>query len=117
MPMEILLEVRYTAAGATCVLILTQILGLVSPGDLLNMSRTNKLFGTTPNVKSVWVASRSTVEAPEPPDDFTEVRWAKLLFHTNCQVGVLRLAAAYIQSELFSIELVDRAVVGAMPTA
>ncbi|TEB37982.1 hypothetical protein FA13DRAFT_1725606 [Coprinellus micaceus] len=69
MPMEILLE----------------ILGLVSPGDLLNMSRTNKLFGTTPNVKSVWVASRSTVEAPEPPDDFTEVRWAKLLFHTNCQ--------------------------------
>lgn len=121
MPLEILFEVRYSAARATCVLILTQILGLVSPGDLLNVSRTNRLFKTAlmdPNEKRVWVASRSTLDAPEPPDDFTEVRWAKLLFHTNCQVGVLLAAAqAYIQSELFSFELVDRAVTGAMPIA
>ncbi|KAJ2935038.1 hypothetical protein H1R20_g2021, partial [Candolleomyces eurysporus] len=67
--------------------ILFEIFGQLSPKDLISLSRTNKLFRKTllaSNATTVWKAAREECNAPEPPRDFTEPRWAALLFLTSC---------------------------------
>ncbi|KAJ3521395.1 hypothetical protein NMY22_g12338 [Coprinellus aureogranulatus] len=69
--------------------ILFEILGQLSPKDLLSVSQTNKTFHKTllaPSAKSVWISAREHGStAPEPPDGFSEARWAGLLFKNVCQ--------------------------------
>ncbi|KAJ2918277.1 hypothetical protein MD484_g2103, partial [Candolleomyces efflorescens] len=68
--------------------ILFEILGHLGPRDLLNLSRTNKEFCKmmlSSNTVTVWKAARQRFNAPEPPRDFTEPRWAALLFEHSCQ--------------------------------
>lgn len=42
----------------------------------------------SPNTITVWKAARELFNAPEPPQDFSEPRWAALLFEHSCQVGL-----------------------------
>ncbi|KAF5317326.1 hypothetical protein D9611_003573 [Ephemerocybe angulata] len=68
--------------------ILYEILCQLTPKDLLNLSRTNKLFRSTMfgnQMLTVWRAARDAFDAPEPPDGWTEQKWAGLLFETTCQ--------------------------------
>lgn len=39
-----------------------------------------------PETEFLWRDARKAYQAPEPPEDFTEQRWAGLLFETTCQV-------------------------------
>ncbi|KAJ2935037.1 hypothetical protein H1R20_g2020, partial [Candolleomyces eurysporus] len=67
--------------------ILYEIFGQLSPKDLISLSRTNKLFRKTllaSTATTVWKAAREECNAPEPPRDFTEPRWAALLFLNSC---------------------------------
>ncbi|KAJ2918327.1 hypothetical protein MD484_g2079, partial [Candolleomyces efflorescens] len=55
--------------------ILFEILGQLSPKDLVNLSRINKLFRETllaRNTKTVWKTARERLNAPKPPRGFTE---------------------------------------------
>ncbi|KAH6918137.1 hypothetical protein BKA70DRAFT_9226 [Coprinopsis sp. MPI-PUGE-AT-0042] len=69
--------------------IMFEILSQLSPKDLVNVSQTNKLFHKTlaaPNAKTVWMAAREQASnAPEPPEGYSETRWASLLFKSHCQ--------------------------------
>jgi hypothetical protein len=61
----------------------------MAPLDLANLSYTNKLFWETltgPAAVSMWKVARRPYKAPDPPKDFSEPRWAILLFGTLCQV-------------------------------
>ncbi|RXW18806.1 hypothetical protein EST38_g7059 [Candolleomyces aberdarensis] len=67
--------------------ILYEIFGQLSPKDLISLSRTNKMFRKTllaSNATTVWKAAREECNAPEPPRDYNEPRWAALLFLTSC---------------------------------
>lgn len=94
MPLDILFEVREARVVPQTGMLISycpQILSQLSPKDLLSVTQTNKLFYKTllsPNAKSVWIAARAPLGVPEPPDDFTEARWAGLLFKSNCQVSM-----------------------------
>ncbi|KAF6746721.1 hypothetical protein DFP72DRAFT_620029 [Ephemerocybe angulata] len=69
--------------------ILFEILGQLSPRDLLILTRTNTLFRKTlleKNAQCVWVSARGFHGVPEPPSDFSERRWAGLLYSNHCQV-------------------------------
>ncbi|GLB44772.1 hypothetical protein LshimejAT787_1801090 [Lyophyllum shimeji] len=55
----------------------------LDPGDLLSLARTNKSLRTTLMARgalTVWKAVRMGIKAPDPPKDFSEPRWAELLF-------------------------------------
>ncbi|KAF6746736.1 hypothetical protein DFP72DRAFT_1076071 [Ephemerocybe angulata] len=68
--------------------ILYEILSQLTPKDLLNLSRTNKLFRSTMfgnQMLTVWRAARDAFDAPEPPDGWSEQKWAGLLFEKTCQ--------------------------------
>ncbi|KAF8872479.1 hypothetical protein CPB84DRAFT_1799498 [Gymnopilus junonius] len=68
--------------------VLFEVFGNLSPKDIFNLAKTNKLFRQTllsPSATTVWMAARQRFEAPDPPDDMTEVAWAALLFGTTCQ--------------------------------
>ncbi|KAF6740993.1 hypothetical protein DFP72DRAFT_947828, partial [Ephemerocybe angulata] len=68
--------------------ILYEILSRLAPKDLLNLSRTNKLFRSTMfgnRMLNVWRAARDAFDAPEPPDGWSEQKWAGLLFEKTCQ--------------------------------
>ncbi|KAJ3534655.1 hypothetical protein NMY22_g6834 [Coprinellus aureogranulatus] len=68
--------------------ILYEILGALSPKDLLNLARTNKLWRKTilaENMKLVWAAARKLCGAPKPPENFSEAQWASLCFEKECQ--------------------------------
>ncbi|KAH6910491.1 hypothetical protein BKA70DRAFT_1424152 [Coprinopsis sp. MPI-PUGE-AT-0042] len=61
-----------------------------SPNSPLLYKRfqTHDLFHETLNCadgKPIWMEARKPFGAPEPPDDVTEVQWAKLLFDLGCQ--------------------------------
>jgi hypothetical protein len=38
----------------------------------------------------VWREARGGYDAPDPPEDFTEQKWARLLFDNACQVRCLQ---------------------------
>ncbi|KAJ2935035.1 hypothetical protein H1R20_g2022, partial [Candolleomyces eurysporus] len=68
--------------------VLLEILKYMVPLDLANLSYTNKLFWemlTGPVTASLWKTARAAYKAPAPPEDFSEPRWAMLLFGTMCQ--------------------------------
>ncbi|KAF9464002.1 hypothetical protein BDZ94DRAFT_1257356 [Collybia nuda] len=78
--------------------ILFEILGLLSPRDLVNLARTSKPLRETLIARhstTVWKSARKNVGCPDCPSDFSELKWASLLFGTKCQVcsapGVLRI--------------------------
>ncbi|KAJ3542651.1 hypothetical protein NMY22_g3427 [Coprinellus aureogranulatus] len=67
--------------------ILHEILGYLTPKDLLNVARTNTLLRQTllaDNAKATWIYSRGTYEAPSPPLGFSEPQWASFLFELGC---------------------------------
>ena len=69
-----------------------QIFGRLAPRDLINVSRTNKLFRQTLMSRSattVWNTSLNGVGSPSCPSDISGPRWAILLFVTHCQVSQL----------------------------
>ncbi|KAF5340338.1 hypothetical protein D9611_007911 [Ephemerocybe angulata] len=68
--------------------ILFEVFGHLSPKDLLNLSRTNKMFeelisGT--RATSIWMEARKPYRVPEPPQFYSEWQWARLLFETRCE--------------------------------
>ncbi|KAF8953642.1 hypothetical protein BDZ97DRAFT_2082542 [Flammula alnicola] len=68
--------------------VLFEIFGMLSPKDILSVSRTNKLFRETlmsRGATTVWKAARERLGAPDCPSDLNEVRWAILLFGNTCQ--------------------------------
>ncbi|KAF6746722.1 hypothetical protein DFP72DRAFT_922082 [Ephemerocybe angulata] len=68
--------------------VLLEILGLLSPKDLLNVTRTNKFLCKVLLAKTsqfVWVFARDAHSVPAPSADFTERRWAGLLYSGHCQ--------------------------------
>ncbi|TEB13957.1 hypothetical protein FA13DRAFT_1805643 [Coprinellus micaceus] len=81
MPLDVLCEVyahfilpsdEHSLRDSNC---LGQILGLLSPKDLLNIFRTNSLFKTTlegSDAKNIWTQARRRFDAPAPPPRFNE---------------------------------------------
>ncbi|KAF9476664.1 hypothetical protein BDN70DRAFT_882129 [Pholiota conissans] len=68
--------------------VLFEILGQLTPKDLLNVSRTNKLFHetlTSKSARTVWKDSLKGQGVPECPSGLTEPRWTSLLFETTCE--------------------------------
>ncbi|KAF9472579.1 hypothetical protein BDN70DRAFT_886846 [Pholiota conissans] len=68
--------------------VLFEILGQLSPKDLLSVSRTNKLFRETllsSGAKTVWKYALKGKGVPECPSDLIEPRWTSLLFGTRCE--------------------------------
>ncbi|KAF9472586.1 hypothetical protein BDN70DRAFT_818449, partial [Pholiota conissans] len=61
----------------------------LTPKDLINVSRTNKLFHDTlysRSARMVWKEALRGQGAPECPRDLIEPRLAILLFGTTCEV-------------------------------
>lgn len=46
------------------------------------------------DIVSVWKTAREAFDGPEPPEDWTEQKWAGLLFETTCQVRLAYITAA-----------------------
>ncbi|KDR69735.1 hypothetical protein GALMADRAFT_255521 [Galerina marginata CBS 339.88] len=68
--------------------LLFEIMGFLAPKDIINVSRTNKLFRETLRAKgaiTIWKAARERSGIPEPPTWMSESAWAGLLFGTSCQ--------------------------------
>ncbi|KAF9472018.1 hypothetical protein BDN70DRAFT_887472 [Pholiota conissans] len=68
--------------------VLFEILGQLSPKDLLSVSRTNKLFRETllsSGARTVWKCALKGQGVPECPSDLIEPRWTSLLFGTRCE--------------------------------
>ncbi|KDR69738.1 hypothetical protein GALMADRAFT_145149 [Galerina marginata CBS 339.88] len=68
--------------------LLFEIIGFLTPKDIISVSRTNKLFRETlrsRNATTVWKAARGRLGVPEPPSDMLEAAWAALLFGNVCQ--------------------------------
>ncbi|KAJ2918291.1 hypothetical protein MD484_g2082, partial [Candolleomyces efflorescens] len=68
--------------------LLLELLKYIPPLDLANLSYTSKSFWKTltdPVAANMWKAARKPYKAPDPPRDFSEPRWAELLFGTLCQ--------------------------------
>ncbi|KAF9476663.1 hypothetical protein BDN70DRAFT_882128 [Pholiota conissans] len=68
--------------------VLFEILGQLTPKDLLNVSRTNKVFHKTllsRSAKSVWKCALRNEGVTECPNDLIEPQWARLLFGTSCE--------------------------------
>lgn len=96
MPLDVLYEVyahfilpsdEHSLKDSNC---LGQVLGLLSPKDLLNIFRTNTLFKTTlegSDAKNIWTQARRRFDAPAPPPRFNEPQWARLLFEPKCGVS------------------------------
>ncbi|TEB23594.1 hypothetical protein FA13DRAFT_1778239 [Coprinellus micaceus] len=66
---------------------LYEILGYLTPNDLLSVARTNHAFKQTlsgPTAKATWIHARGQYGAPSPPLGFNETRWASLLFEHTC---------------------------------
>ena len=67
----------------------TQIFGHLHPRDMINLTRTSKLFRETllsRNATTVWRAVLDREGAPEYPSWMSEPAWAALLFEHVCQV-------------------------------
>jgi len=86
---------RKNSADLSCIVdmpldILFEIFERVAPSDLLNLSRTNMMLRKTLMSKqaiTIWKAALEVWSAPECPSDFSEPRWANLLFGGNvCQM-------------------------------
>ncbi|KAF8066606.1 hypothetical protein FPV67DRAFT_1582098 [Lyophyllum atratum] len=68
--------------------ILFEILGRTSPKDLIALTRTNKTLRATlmtRNATTVWKSARDNIGCPECPSDFSEPKWAVLMFGSNCE--------------------------------
>jgi len=68
----------------------TKIFGLLSPRDLVSLTRANQLLRSTllaDDAITVWKTAREATGAPPPMRDFTEAGWCKLIFGGYyCQV-------------------------------
>jgi len=68
----------------------TKIFGLLSPRDLVSLTRANQLLRSTllaDDAITVWKTAREATGAPSPMRDFTEASWCKLIFGGYyCQV-------------------------------
>ncbi|PCH40491.1 hypothetical protein WOLCODRAFT_150532 [Wolfiporia cocos MD-104 SS10] len=87
MPLDILHLVSHQmlALGPFSNTILLQILGLLSPRELLSLARTNRGFRQTllaDNARPIWKSARMRWPggSPDCPPDVSEARWADLLF-------------------------------------
>jgi hypothetical protein len=98
MPLDILFEVRALNHNKYMMIFRrelysfrVQIFGHLKPADLLHLARSNReLRGLlmSKNSISVWKKVRRHLLTPSCPPDFSEPRWADLLFGgTNCQVN------------------------------
>ncbi|KAJ8093702.1 hypothetical protein PM082_009562 [Marasmius tenuissimus] len=69
--------------------ILYTIFGHLNPKALVSLTRVNRAFRATllsPETMFIWVQVRESCNVPEPWEDMTEVKWARLLFgSTKCQ--------------------------------
>ncbi|KIM37065.1 hypothetical protein M413DRAFT_448779 [Hebeloma cylindrosporum] len=68
--------------------VLFEVFSLLSPKDIINLSRTSRIFRDilmTRNATSVWKAARERLGAPECPSVMSEPQWAVLLFGNLCQ--------------------------------
>ncbi|KAJ7185467.1 hypothetical protein C8R46DRAFT_379942 [Mycena filopes] len=69
--------------------VVLEIFGYLEPKDIIHLSRTNHLFRShllSPESSGVWKAAREKMDGPDPHADFSEQRWAHLLYgHARCQ--------------------------------
>ncbi|KDQ49477.1 hypothetical protein JAAARDRAFT_643890 [Jaapia argillacea MUCL 33604] len=68
--------------------ILFEIFVHLTPKDLLNLSRTDKLLRKTLLSRkslSIWKNVRLAAEVPDGPDGMSEPAWAEMVFGTTCQ--------------------------------
>jgi len=87
---------RSTCFKDVLVLALTfwQIFSALHPKDILSLSRTSRVFRLTlspSTARSVWRAALDKDGAPDCPSDWTEPRWAALLYDHHCQVCCILL--------------------------
>ena len=67
-----------------------KIFSALGPKDIINLSRTSKIFRDTlltRNATTVWKAAREREDAPDCPPFLSEPQWAVLLFGYLCQVS------------------------------
>jgi len=93
MPLDVLFEVKKSCiSGCRPTLIvyrMHQVFSHLTPKDIINLSRTSRVFRDTlmmRNATSVWKAARERFGAPECPSNMNEPQWAVLLFGNLCQV-------------------------------
>jgi hypothetical protein len=58
--------------------------------DLLNLTRTSKLFRATlasTQAKTIWRIARKGWDVPDPPKDIPEASWANLFLSFRCQAS------------------------------
>ncbi|KAF8054259.1 hypothetical protein FPV67DRAFT_1133531 [Lyophyllum atratum] len=63
--------------------VIYEVLCFLAPRDLISLTRTSKVLRDTlvsSNARTVWKSVREAVKGPSPPQDFSEPRWAALLF-------------------------------------
>ncbi|KIM35789.1 hypothetical protein M413DRAFT_449606 [Hebeloma cylindrosporum] len=68
--------------------VLFEVFSHLSPRDIINLSRTSRIFRDTlmtRNATSVWKGARERLGAPECPSAMSEPQWAVLLFGHLCQ--------------------------------
>ncbi|KAF9464012.1 hypothetical protein BDZ94DRAFT_532928 [Collybia nuda] len=68
--------------------ILFEILGMLAPKDLVNLTRTSKSLRQTlmtRNAITVWKTARNILGIPDCPSDFSEPKWAVLISGSTCQ--------------------------------
>ena len=114
MPLDVLFEVRITLAATSQWLAmltadyLRQVFSHLTPRDIINLSRTSRIFRDTlmtRSTTSVWKASREQFGAPECPSNMSEPQWAVLLFGNVCQVRISHDPSVSVVIALCSAEL------------
>ncbi|KAK0441523.1 uncharacterized protein EV420DRAFT_1752480 [Desarmillaria tabescens] len=66
-----------------------EIMGHLSPKDVLNLARTSKDLRSVfmhPSSTTMWKTARKTVDCLPPMSGFSEPRWANLMFVNKCNV-------------------------------
>jgi len=89
MPLDVLYEVDLFRKAFACAENFPQIFSALHPSDILSLSRTSRLLRETlkvSNARGVWRSAMDRDGVPRCPLDWTEPRWAALLYDHNCQV-------------------------------
>lgn len=92
MPLDILFEVRLnTKIQHSCITNTSQIFSLVTPLDVLHLSRATKALRAilmSRTAVTVWKAAfKFEPELPAAPKDLNEPQWANLVFSKHCHAS------------------------------